>query len=175
MVEGPNARYISNRIFEDSAQNLFSETGVIQWAYNWCQFVDHTIGLRELGSEAINITFDPADILDFVELRDAEGQQLELGSDAEAVVGIRRTTLAARLKALCGDIDTIDALVGMVSEPQLTGSSLGELQHAIWRQQFEALRDGDRYFFAWNKSLKKSKRVLLSLLDLDWRKTLADV
>ena len=62
----------------------------------------------------------------------------------------------------------------MVSEPHLTGSDLGELQQAIWKQQFEALRDGDRFFYAWNKSLKRSKRIL-SLLDLDWRKTLAEV
>ena len=61
----------------------------------------------------------------------------------------------------------------MVSEPHLSGSDLGELPHAIWKQQFEALRDGDRYFYAWNKSLKKSKRILY-LLDLDWRKTLAE-
>jgi hypothetical protein len=64
MVEGPNARYISNRIFEDSAQNLFSETGVTQWAYNWGQFIDHTIGLRESGSEAMNVTFDINDALE---------------------------------------------------------------------------------------------------------------
>jgi hypothetical protein len=131
-------------------------------------------------SDPLVDTTDPLndpDILDFVELRDAEGQLLELGSDAagaEAVVGIRRTTLAARLKALYGDINKVDAFVGMVSEPHLIGSDLGELQHAIWKQQFEALRDGDRYFYAWNKSLKKSKRVL-PLLNLNWRKTLADV
>ena len=119
---------------------------------------------------------DP-NILDFIELRDSEGPLLELGSDAadaDAVVGVRRTTLAARLKALYGDIDKVDAFVGMVSEPHLSGSDLGELQHAIWKQQFEALRDGDRYFYAWNQSLEKSKRIL-TLLDLDWRKTLAEV
>lgn len=123
-------------------------------------------------SDSLVDTIDPLndpDILDFVELRDAEGQLLELGSDAadaEAIVGVRRTTLAARLKALYGDINKVDAFVGMVSEPHLSGSDLGELQHAIWKQQFEALRDGDRYFYEWNKSLKKSRRIL-SLLDLD--------
>lgn len=62
----------------------------------------------------------------------------------------------------------------MVSEPHLSGSDIGELKHAIWKQQFEALHDGDRYFYESNKSLIKSTR-LLSLLDLDWRKTSANV
>lgn len=119
---------------------------------------------------------DP-DILDFVELRDGDGELIELGSDeadSDAVSGTRRTTLAARLKALYGDINQVDAFVGMVSEPHLVGSDLGELQHAIWKQQFEALRDGDRYFYAWNKALKQSERRL-KRLGLEWRKTLAEV
>ena len=33
----------------------------------------------------------------------------------------------------------------MVAEPHVTGSDLGELQLALWRKQFEALRDGDRF------------------------------
>ena len=35
----------------------------------------------------------------------------------------------------------------MVSEPHVAGSELGPLQLAIWRRQFEALRDGDRFFY----------------------------
>ena len=36
----------------------------------------------------------------------------------------------------------------MMSEPHLPGSEFGEVQHALWRKQFEALRDGDRFFYA---------------------------
>src|SRR5207344_3357866 len=46
---------------------------------------------------------DDPDILDFVELRDAAGNVIPPGTpaaDTDAVVGIRRTTLAARLKAI---------------------------------------------------------------------------
>jgi len=32
-VSGPSARYISNRIFNDEGQNLFSENGVTQWGW----------------------------------------------------------------------------------------------------------------------------------------------
>jgi len=100
--------------------------------------------------DAANPLDDP-DILDFVELRDADGNVIPLDSEeaeAEAVVGIRRTTLAARLAAIYGDVDALDPFTGMISEEHLPGSDLGELQHAIWAEQFTALRDGDRFFFA---------------------------
>src|ERR1700757_2932969 len=47
MVAGPSPRYISNRIFNDVGQNLFSERGVSQWGWVWGQFLDHDIGLRD--------------------------------------------------------------------------------------------------------------------------------
>jgi hypothetical protein len=39
-------RYVSNRIFNDVHQNVFSENGVSQWGFVWGQFMDHTFGLR---------------------------------------------------------------------------------------------------------------------------------
>jgi Animal haem peroxidase len=38
--------------------------------------------------------------------------------------------------------------VGMVAERHSSGSALGQLQRVIWKRQFEALRDGDRFFYA---------------------------
>ncbi|HEX8631294.1 MAG TPA: peroxidase family protein, partial [Catenuloplanes sp.] len=68
---GPNSRYISNRIFNDSNQNLFSERNVTQWGNVWGQFLDHTFGLREapgVGNtpdpSSRNIDFDNADPLE---------------------------------------------------------------------------------------------------------------
>jgi hypothetical protein len=93
---------------------------------------------------------DDPDILDFVELRDAHGNVIPLGSDAaqeDAVSGTRASTLAARLRAIYGDVDEVDAFVGMVSEKHVPGTEFGPLQLAIWKKQFEALRDGDRYFY----------------------------
>jgi hypothetical protein len=92
---------------------------------------------------------DPS-ILDFVRLRDADGHALRpLGprSQEEAVTGIRRTTLASRLKAIYGRVDRVDAFVGMLSERHVPGTEFGPLQLAMWKQQFEALRDGDRFFY----------------------------
>ena len=119
---------------------------------------------------------DP-DIMDFVALRDVNGQPVEIGSEAagtDVVEAERRSTLAARLKGIYSNADEVDAFVGMVSEPQFPGSEFGELQHAIWKQQFEALRDGDRFFYAWNKALSPYANPR-SKSGLTWKRTLADV
>ncbi len=94
--------------------------------------------------ESIN---DPH-ILEFTSLRNLGGETIAPGSSERAVSGSRRSTLASRLKAIYGSVDNLDAFVGMLSEPHLPGSELGELQQALWRKQFEALRDGDRFFYA---------------------------
>ena len=117
---------------------------------------------------------DP-DILDFVRLFDVDGNPIDLDDeeavDGEAVVGIRRTTLAARLRAIYGDVSKLDAFVGMVAEKHVPGSEFGELQLAIWRKQFETLRDGDRFFYAIDPVLRSIEREL----GITYRKTLAQI
>jgi Animal haem peroxidase len=93
---------------------------------------------------------DDPNILGFVQLRDAAGNVIPLGSPAaqeDAVVGVRRTTLAARLRAIYGNVNKVDAFVGMVSEKHVPGTEFGPLQLAIWKKQFAAVRDGDRFFY----------------------------
>ena len=46
-VAGPPTRLVSNRIFNDVGQNLFSENDVSQWGWAWGQFMDHDFGLRD--------------------------------------------------------------------------------------------------------------------------------
>ncbi len=87
-------------------------------------------------------------ILDVISLKNYYGEPVAPGSRERAVSETRRTTLAARLKAIYGSVEDLDAFVGMLSEPHLLGSELGELQSALWRRQFEALRDGDRFFYS---------------------------
>src|SRR5437588_127130 len=65
MVGGPSPRYVSNRIFNDLGQNLFSENDVTQWGWAWAQFVDHDIGLAdERPGEDAPIAFRAADPLE---------------------------------------------------------------------------------------------------------------
>jgi hypothetical protein len=116
---------------------------------------------------------DP-DILDFVELLDASGNAIEIGSAAAetgAVVGIRRSTLAARLRAIYRDVGRLDSFVGMVSERHVPGTEFGELQLAIWKRQFEALRDGDRFFYGNDRRLARIERKY----GIHYRHTLAEI
>ena len=116
---------------------------------------------------------DP-NILDFVELRDADGNLVPPDSEAaqeEVVTGIRRTTVAARLKAVYGTVDRLDAFVGMVSERHLNGTVFGELQRAIWKKQFEALRDGDRFFYLIDPALP----IVSAVFGISPRHTLAEI
>src|SRR5215831_15190251 len=65
MVTGPSPRYISNRIFNDVGQNLFSENDISQWGWAWGQFIDHDIGLRdETPAEDASMLYDKHDPLE---------------------------------------------------------------------------------------------------------------
>ncbi|HEX8745300.1 MAG TPA: peroxidase family protein [Thermoleophilaceae bacterium] len=117
---------------------------------------------------------DDPDSLGFVKLRDRDGRAIPRRSE-EAEEGarfaVRRTPLAARLKAIYGSVKKVDAFVGMVAEPHVRGSELGELQRAIWRQQFHALRAGDRFFYRHDAALEEIR----SRYGVDYRHTLGDL
>ncbi len=117
---------------------------------------------------------DDPNILDFTQLRDLEGNVIPLDDpdrNEEAVSGVRRTTLAARLKAIYGDVDNVDPFVGMIAEKHLRGSELGELQNAIFKKQFEAIRDGDRFFYANDSALPVIERAF----GITYKHTLSEI
>jgi hypothetical protein len=141
-------------------------------------------GLAPKGSfgEITGESNDPADGsllntpagLAFVELRDRNGNPIPLGGPSaqeNAVTGVRRTSLAARLQAIYGDVGKLDAFVGMMCERHVPGTEFGDLQLAIWQRQFEALRDGDRFFYANDSALADIKRRY----GISFRRTLAQV
>ncbi len=112
--------------------------------------------------------------LDFLALTDINGNDIPLGdprAQTDAVNAKRRTGLAARLRAIYGTVDRLDAFVGMMAEPHVPGTEFGELQLAIWTKQFQALRDGDRFFYG-------NQPVLTQIRDqfgIDFHRTLAQV
>jgi hypothetical protein len=117
---------------------------------------------------------DDPNSLDFTALFDVHGKKVTPGTpDAENTVtrGVRRTPLAARMKAVYGSVDKVDAFMGMIAEKHLPGSEMGELQTAIWARQFAALRDGDRFFYGNDPALNSIRRAF----GIDFRKSLADV
>ena len=118
---------------------------------------------------------DDPDSLEFTALYDRDGAVVDPADEdaveGTAVRGDRRTPLAARLKAVYGSVDRVDAFVGMVAEPHPEGAEMGELQMAIWQRQFRALRDGDRFFYGNDPGLRRIRE----LYALDHRVSLGDV
>ncbi|MEU5872442.1 peroxidase family protein [Glycomyces sp. NPDC047369] len=102
------------------------------------------------------LTIDSPEIMAFTSFSDAEGNPVteeEARGDGAAVAATRASTLAARLAALYGDTDSLDAITGMTAEPHVPGSEFGELQQAMWASEFAMLRDGDRFFYEGDAAL----------------------
>ncbi len=57
------------------------------------------------------------------------------------------TAVSDALASVYGSVDEIDPWIGMLAEDHVAGSSMGELMQLIILDQFERLRDGDRFFF----------------------------
>jgi hypothetical protein len=57
------------------------------------------------------------------------------------------TELQAILKSLYGTVDNIDLWVGALAEDHVPGTSVGQLTREIISDQFERLRDGDRFWY----------------------------
>ena len=75
--------------------------------------------------------------------------------------------IQARLAEAYTDVDSIDAWVGMLAEDHVRGASMGITACTIIAQQFQALRDGDRFYY-------ENVYSGSTLRDID-RTTLADV
>lgn len=52
-----------------------------------------------------------------------------------------------RLASVYSSVDEVDAWVGMLAEDHVEGSSLGNTAGTIIAKQFEAIRDGDRFYY----------------------------
>lgn len=116
---------------------------------------------------------DDPNSLDFTKLSDIDGHAVPIPDTVNntATKDTRRTPLAARLKAIYGSVDKMDAFVGVIAEKHMPGSELGELQQAMWVKQFTALRNGDRFFYGNDPELA----ALASQYGLDYHHTLAQV
>lgn len=63
----------------------------------------------------------------------------------------RNAALAAKLQALFGTVNNVDAWVGMLAEDHLPGASVGATHAATLLDQFARLRDGDRFWYQNNQ------------------------
>ena len=62
-----------------------------------------------------------------------------------------------RLKAAYGNIDDLDAIIGILAEEHLEDSTLGQTGYLIIKDQFERIRDGDRLFYLNDPDLENIK------------------
>jgi hypothetical protein len=74
-------------------------------------------------------------------------------------------TVQAKLERLFGTVDNIDPFVGALADDHLPGSSVGALVQAIVGNQFERLRDGDRFFYTRDAFLASD--AVRRVIDLD--------
>src|SRR5687768_6639619 len=73
----------------------------------------------------------------------------------------------AKLESLFGNVNNIDAFVGALAEDHLPGSGVGPFVHAVVGDQFERLRDGDRFFYTDDPFLTTpAVRNILDLADV---------
>jgi hypothetical protein len=80
------------------------------------------------------------------------------------------------LKGVYGNVDKVDAFVGANSEPHVAGSEMGELNLAMWRKQFAALRDGDRFYYENDPVLNDPVvMALLRQLGITHKRTLGEL
>ena len=114
--------------------------------------------------------------LDVLSATDIDGQPVEVDPtgqmlDDAATAVVRRTTVAARLRAIYGSVDRVDAFVGVSAEPHVPGSELGETDLAMWTREFTRLRDGDRFFYGNDPVLAQ----IAATYGVDFRHTLAQI
>jgi hypothetical protein len=62
----------------------------------------------------------------------------EIADDEDAIIA---------MEDLYGDVNNIDAWVGLLAEKHMQGAMFGEVIMAVMERQFQALRDGDRFYF----------------------------
>ncbi|MFO1000634.1 MAG: peroxidase family protein [Planctomycetaceae bacterium] len=108
-----------------------------------------------------NFLFGPpgAGGLDLASLNIQRGRDHGLAdyNDTREAIGLPRVTsfaeitsdeaLQAKLESLYGSVDDIDLWVGGLAEDHVRGSSVGETFQTIIVDQFERLRDGDRFWY----------------------------
>ncbi len=85
------------------------------------------------------------------------GSISEVSSEVDAV---------ATLEGLYGSIDDIDPWVGMLAEDYMPGAMFGNTIMAIMEDQFQRLRDGDRFFFEGDAKLTSREKSIIRLTTL---------
>jgi peroxidase len=106
-----------------------------------------------------NFLIDPPAVMDLAAINIQRARDLGLGTlnETREALGLERYTdfseitsdpqTLAGLKAAYGHVDNVGLWTGGLSENHVAGAMIGETFQIIIAMQFEALRDGDRFWF----------------------------
>ncbi|MGI9126076.1 MAG: peroxidase family protein, partial [Mycobacterium sp.] len=106
-----------------------------------------------------NFLFGPSAGLDLAAINLQRGRDLGLGTlnETRAALGLKPytsfaqitsdATTAAALQAAYGDVNKVELWIGGLAENHLAGAMVGQTFGLIVAQQFQALRDGDRFWY----------------------------
>ncbi len=106
-----------------------------------------------------NFLFGPAAGLDLASINLQRGRDLGLGTlnETRIALGLKPYTsftaitsdpaTAAALKAAYGDVNKVELWIGGLAENHVPGAMVGQTFDVIISQQFQNLRDGDRFWY----------------------------
>ncbi len=60
-----------------------------------------------------------------------------------------------------GNVDNVDAWVGLISEAKVPGTTFGPTLHAIMSEQFANMRDGDRFYYEVDPDLSAEEKEMI--------------
>lgn len=81
----------------------------------------------------------------------------EINDNAQVFIGLQN---------LYGSVDEVDPWVGMLSEARMPGALIGPTLMTILEQQFEALRDGDRFYYENDPILSDAEKARIKTTTL---------
>ncbi|MBU3686583.1 MAG: peroxidase [Mycobacterium sp.] len=106
-----------------------------------------------------NFLFGPSAGMDLAAINLQRGRDLGLGTlnETRVALGLKAytsfsqitsdATTAAALEAAYGDINKVELWIGGLAENHLPGAMVGQTFDVIVARQFQALRDGDRFWY----------------------------
>ncbi|CDF39627.1 Animal heme peroxidase homologue [Chondrus crispus] len=71
------------------------------------------------------------------------------------------TNIQSRLQSVYGDVDNVEAWIGLMAEDHASGSSMGPTMLGIWEEEFGRIRDGDRFYY--ENTFQYDPRILASI------------
>lgn len=162
--------------------SLFDDASVVDQSLKGLATIEANAVDTRVVDDVRNFLFGPpgAGGLDLLSLNINRGRDHGIGSynEMRAAMGLDEAmtfaditsdvTLQAQLASVYASPDEVDAWIGMAAEDVLPGAAVGELLSVIFVDQFERMRDADRYWY-------ENDAALMPYMDLIASSTLGGI